>query len=47
MILLKYNTTEIGIHIFLNRGEFLYISAPSEHQLNVKWFNDVPRAMKK
>jgi hypothetical protein len=47
LIILKCNTLEVGIHVFLNRGDFLYITAPSEPEEAFKWFNDVPRAVKK
>ena len=47
MLLLKYEEYEIVIHVFHDRGTFLWIGAKETPNLNLKWFNDVPRAMQK
>jgi hypothetical protein len=47
MILLKCSQVTIGVSVFYNRGDFLYIGAPSDPINDLKWFNDVPRGMQR
>ena len=47
MILLKYQEYKITIHVFHDRGSFLWIGVPFFPIVNINWFNDVPRAIQK
>jgi hypothetical protein len=47
LIMFKCNGKKIGVNIFYNRDEFLWIGASSWENNSLKWFNDVPRAMQR
>ena len=47
IILLFILNKTIEISIFYKRNQFLYIDSPSDALTEIKWFNDVPRAMQK
>ena len=47
LLLLKFKNYEIVIHVFHDRGSFLWIGAKEVSNTNLQWFNDVPRAMQK
>ena len=47
LLLIKFKNFEIVIHVFHDRGTFLWIGAKDIPNTNLKWFNDFPRAMQK
>ena len=47
MLLLNFGKYSIAIHIFQERGSYLWIGSQPKLIKNIRWFNDVPRAMQK
>ena len=48
MVLLEYQSYELAVHVFHERGSFLWIGNTRERlNSSVKWFNDIPRGMQK
>ena len=50
LVIMRYHGfVDIYVNVFYKRNEYLYIGIPSGNEVdqNVKWFNDVPRAMQK
>ena len=45
LILVKSGIYQIAIHVFQQRGDFLFIRAPVKAVAHIKWFNDINRAM--